>query len=254
MNLYTISAIIVILVFVGFTINSASAQVDPLTDIDFLQTGELNTSENRFHINNEIVIREFFNGNIIRVSGQTIEGFPYITYSKVLDDKIDLGKEDQIDQKSNDESQQIIEEIKERLSSELPEYMIPSYFIILDEFPITSGGKVDYKSLPKPQLDFSGLIVSPRNDTEAKLIKLWAEVLVLEEDVIGTKTDFFEIGGHSLKATVLLSKVHKEFNIKIPLIELFKKPTIQEFSLLIDINSNEMNKVDDDLVKERMVL
>jgi len=89
MNVYTILAIFVISTLGVFTINPSSAEVDPLVDIAFLQTGELNTSENQFHISNEITIREFFNGNIIRVSGQTIEGFPYIIYSKILDDKID---------------------------------------------------------------------------------------------------------------------------------------------------------------------
>ncbi len=88
MNFYTILAIFVISTLGIFTVNSASAQVDPLIDIVFLQTGELNTVKNQFHISNEISIREFFNGNIFRVSGQTIEGFPYITYSKILDDKI----------------------------------------------------------------------------------------------------------------------------------------------------------------------
>jgi len=89
MNFYTILAIFVISTLGVFTVNLTSAQVDPLVDIAFLQTGELNTSENQFHISNEITIREFFNGNIIRISGQTIEGFPYITYSKISDDKID---------------------------------------------------------------------------------------------------------------------------------------------------------------------
>jgi len=89
MNFYTILAIFVISTLGVFTINLTLAQVDPLIDIDFLQTGDLNTSENQFHISNEITIREFFNGNIIRISGQTIEGFPYITYSKISDDKID---------------------------------------------------------------------------------------------------------------------------------------------------------------------
>lgn len=89
MNFYTILAIFVISTLGVFTVNLALAQVDSLIDIEFLQTGEINTSENQFHISNEITIREFFNGNIIRVSGQTIEGFPYITYSKILDDKID---------------------------------------------------------------------------------------------------------------------------------------------------------------------
>jgi len=89
MNFYTILAIFVISIFGVFTVNLTSAQVDPLFDIAFLQTGELNTAENQFHVSSEISIREFFNGNIIRVSGQTIEGFPYITYSKISDDKID---------------------------------------------------------------------------------------------------------------------------------------------------------------------
>jgi len=89
MNFYTILTIFAISGLGTFAINDVLAQVDPLIDIEFLQTGEINTSENQFHISNEITIREFFNGNIIRVSGQTIEGFPYITYSKISDEKID---------------------------------------------------------------------------------------------------------------------------------------------------------------------
>lgn len=65
----------------------AEAQVDPLSNIEFLQTGQINTDENQFQISNDVTIREFFNGRIIRVSGQTIEGFPYITYSKVSEEK-----------------------------------------------------------------------------------------------------------------------------------------------------------------------
>ncbi|MDH3737429.1 MAG: hypothetical protein OEQ94_10490 [Nitrosopumilus sp.] len=86
MNFYIILVIIIISSF-GTTANFVSAEVD-LNDIEFLETGILDTSKNQFHISNEITIREFFNGNIIRVSGQTIEGFPYITYSKILDNKI----------------------------------------------------------------------------------------------------------------------------------------------------------------------
>ena len=89
MNIYTIFTILLISSIGIFSVNSAFAEVDSLSDIEFLQTGVLNTSENQFHISNEITIREFFNGNIIRVSGQVIEGFPYITYSKILDNEID---------------------------------------------------------------------------------------------------------------------------------------------------------------------
>lgn len=89
MNFNIILVIFVISSLGGYVINEVSAQVDPLIDIGFLQAGKINTDETQFHISNELTIREFFNGNIIRISGQTIEGFPYITYSKILDDKID---------------------------------------------------------------------------------------------------------------------------------------------------------------------
>ena len=80
---------IAFVLLVPLLIGTALAQIDPLVDIEFLQSGEINTKEHQFHISSEMSIREFFNGNIVRVSGQTIEGFPYITYSKISDDKID---------------------------------------------------------------------------------------------------------------------------------------------------------------------
>ncbi len=80
---------IAVVLLVPLLIGTALAQIDPLVDIEFLQSGEINTKEHQFHISSEMSIREFFNGNIVRVSGQTIEGFPYIIYSKISDDKID---------------------------------------------------------------------------------------------------------------------------------------------------------------------
>ena len=85
----TILFISFMIVFGIFGLNFASAQTDTITNIDFLQTGTLDTVESQFHISNEISIRELLNGNIIRVSGLTIEGFPYITYSKILESKTD---------------------------------------------------------------------------------------------------------------------------------------------------------------------
>lgn len=72
---------------IGITTSFAYAQVD-VNDIEFLQTGTVSTFENEFSISNDITVREFFNGNIIRISGQTIEGFPYITYSEMINEKI----------------------------------------------------------------------------------------------------------------------------------------------------------------------
>jgi hypothetical protein len=89
MNLYIITTCIFVLIISSSTVNYALGQIDPLTEIDFLQSGLIYSDENEFNISNDINIREFFNGDIIRISGQTIEGFPYITYSKISDENID---------------------------------------------------------------------------------------------------------------------------------------------------------------------
>lgn len=89
MNFFTVFTIFTILILGGYLVNSAHAEIDHLVDIEFFQTGLLNTSENEFQISNELNIREFSNGSIIRISGQTVEGFPYITYSKISIDRID---------------------------------------------------------------------------------------------------------------------------------------------------------------------
>jgi len=79
----------VIFCIASISISSVSGQIDPLSEIIFFQTGKLHTNNNQFQISDEFIVREFFNGNIIRISGQTIEGFPYITYSKISDENID---------------------------------------------------------------------------------------------------------------------------------------------------------------------
>jgi len=88
MNFYIIFAIVLFSTLGIVSTNNVFAQVDPLSDIEFLQTGELSTDKHQFQISNDLVIREFFDGKIVRVSGHTVEGFPYIIYSKTLDDEI----------------------------------------------------------------------------------------------------------------------------------------------------------------------
>lgn len=89
MNFFAMFGIFVIFSIGSISINSVSAQIDPLSEIIFFQIGELHTNNNQFQISDEFAVREFFDGNIIRISGQTIEGFPYITYSKISDENID---------------------------------------------------------------------------------------------------------------------------------------------------------------------
>ncbi|HEX3043744.1 MAG TPA: amino acid adenylation domain-containing protein [Bacillota bacterium] len=106
--------------------------------------------------------------------------------------------------------------------------MIPSYFIELEKLPLTSNGKVDRRRLPEPagRIKTKVLYVAPRNQMEMTLAGIWREVLGIEK--IGIHDNFFESGGHSLKATVLMSKVHKTFNLELPLLEIFNRPTIRE--------------------------
>jgi amino acid adenylation domain-containing protein len=119
-------------------------------------------------------------------------------------------------------------ELREYLTKNLPDYMVPLYFIQVERIPLTPNGKPDRKALPGPDPGTPGNdYTAPRDKVEKKLVELWAEILGIEKDHIGTDGNFFQLGGHSLNATVLLSRIHKVFDVKIPLVEIFTNPTIR---------------------------
>ncbi|MCP4147534.1 MAG: non-ribosomal peptide synthetase, partial [bacterium] len=119
-------------------------------------------------------------------------------------------------------------QLRNFLLETLPDYMIPSHFTRLEKMPLTPGGKTDRNALPKPDvLHKQQYYTAPRNETEKKLTQIWAETLKIEKKEIGIDNDFFQMGGHSLRATVMVSKIHKQFDIKLPLAEIFKKTTIR---------------------------
>jgi tyrocidine synthetase III len=125
-------------------------------------------------------------------------------------------------------------EIKNTLANQLPEYMVPAYFVQVPELPLTSNGKVDRSALPEPQEAEAGEnYVAPRSPLENDFARIWADVLGVRQENIGIDTNFFDLGGHSLKATILLTNLHKEMNIKLPLAELFRTPTIRELAEFI---------------------
>ena len=121
-------------------------------------------------------------------------------------------------------------EIKRILSLTLPEYMVPSYFLKLEKLPLTPGGKLDREALPEPGITSKTPIIAPRNEVERKLTGLWAEVLGIERNQIGIENNFFDLGGHSLKATIMASEVHKAFNVRIPLKIIFDSPVLKELA------------------------
>jgi len=120
-----------------------------------------------------------------------------------------------------------VEELKRYLAGELPDYMIPSYFIQMDKIPVTPNGKIDRLALPEPygSINFGKEYEAPGDETEEKLARIWQEVLGIEK--IGIGDNFFDLGGHSLKGISLVSKIHKEFNVEVPLKEIFRTPTIK---------------------------
>jgi len=137
-----------------------------------------------------------------------------------------------------------VSELRQSLSTTLPDYMIPSYFIQLEELPQTPNGKVDRKALPKPTGEVKTEYAAPRDETEEILVKIWGEVLNRER--VGIYDNFFELGGHSLKATIVISRIYKELNAKISLKEIFKAPTIAGLSkciISLDKNMYEMIQV-----------
>ncbi|WP_257126332.1 non-ribosomal peptide synthetase [Paenibacillus polymyxa] len=124
-------------------------------------------------------------------------------------------------------------ELKSVISQELPAYMIPAYLIQLEQLPLTANGKVDRRSLPTPEesLQPGEGRTPPRTPLEASLAGIWKSVLGLEH--IGVHDNFFDLGGHSLRATTLVSKVHQELNVELPLRDVFRYSTIEEMALAI---------------------
>jgi natural product biosynthesis luciferase-like monooxygenase protein/amino acid adenylation domain-containing protein len=125
--------------------------------------------------------------------------------------------------------------IKEKLSSRLPSYMVPTFIVFLDEMPLTISGKVDKKALPNPYDSLHENIeemVEPRTETEEKVLSIWKEVLKVEN--IGVNSNFFELGGHSLKAMTLNTIIQKEFSTDISLKQLFLNPTIKMLAEVLE--------------------
>jgi amino acid adenylation domain-containing protein len=121
-------------------------------------------------------------------------------------------------------------ELRMHLKHMLPDYMIPDFFIQMDRLPLTVNGKIDKKVLPEPEsLSVSRMTeyVAPRNVREEKLVDIWSEILGMDKEKIGIKDNFFDLGGHSLKAIRLKNRINKEFSLKYDLKGLYVESTIE---------------------------
>lgn len=117
--------------------------------------------------------------------------------------------------------------LRQAIEQHLPDYMMPSAFVWLDELPKTSNGKVDKKSLPKPGIkrpELSVLYKSPVTNTEKNIAALWSELL--QVDMVGTDDNFFELGGNSLLAVKTVSSLKSQYGITLPISKIYQYPTI----------------------------
>ncbi len=127
-----------------------------------------------------------------------------------------------------------VEELRSFLRAVLPEYMVPSFFVFLDAFPLTANKKVDVRALPQPEISSHTVghpYVAPRTGMEVQLTALWQQVLGMQE--IGIHDNFFDLGGHSLKAAQLFYQLELVFGKQLPLATLFQAPTIAELASVL---------------------
>ncbi|WP_128661291.1 non-ribosomal peptide synthetase, partial [Paenibacillus sp. 598K] len=125
------------------------------------------------------------------------------------------------------------EALRSYLAERLPEYMLPSAIVQLEALPVTPNGKTDRRQLMEQKdAPVQGGYAAPQGETESRLAQLWQQVLGVER--IGRGDRFFEHGGHSLKAILMLSKVQKEYGVTVPLQTLFDAPTIEGLAAYLD--------------------
>ena len=126
----------------------------------------------------------------------------------------------------------LVPHLRKQLKASLPDYMVPSAFVIMDEFPLTASGKIDRKALPAPEIQVTQVYVAPESDTEKALATIFEELLGI--DKAGINDDFFELGGHSLLATQLVARIASLLDVKLPLVDVFNQATIAQLALVVD--------------------
>jgi thioesterase domain-containing protein/acyl carrier protein len=124
-----------------------------------------------------------------------------------------------------------VSELRRHLRARLPEYMVPTSFVLLDELPLTPNGKIDRRALPAPESlrpEMEGTFVAPRDLLELQLTRLWEKLLGTQP--VGVRDNFFELGGHSLLTVRLMARVEQQFGQKLPVATMFQGATVEHLA------------------------
>jgi len=135
-------------------------------------------------------------------------------------------------------------QLKDFLKERLPEYMVPTSFVVLDALPLTTTGKVDRNALPTDQIgvEANENYLAPQTPLEQVLAGIFSQILSLER--VGVNDSFFDLGGHSLLATQILSRVRETFQLELPLRKLFKAPSVAGLAASILEDEAERERVE----------
>ncbi|MBV8891404.1 MAG: AMP-binding protein, partial [Acidobacteria bacterium] len=136
-------------------------------------------------------------------------------------------------------------DLRNGLKRSLPDYMLPSVFVIVDKLPLSANGKVDRNALPAPEEgdhEAYSEFVSPRTPTEKRLAAIWSEML--RRNHLSVADNFFALGGHSLMATQVIARIRTQFSCDLPLRAIFECPTIASLARIID--GGQVHKIDSD--------
>jgi acyl carrier protein len=128
----------------------------------------------------------------------------------------------------------------------LPQYMVPSAFVVVDAFPLTPNGKVDRRAFPAPwdtAQEPSLTFVSPRAGIESAIADVWRSILRVER--VGVDDNFFDLGGHSLLVVQMQSKLRERFQCELSLMELFRRPTVGAIAEYLSANGAAASLADD---------
>ncbi|MEO1004641.1 MAG: phosphopantetheine-binding protein, partial [Cyanobacteria bacterium J06638_38] len=139
-------------------------------------------------------------------------------------------------------TEELIGEVRSFIKERLPQYMIPSDFVLIAKIPLAPSGKVDRNALPAPdrtsrQQEF----VPPRNPTEESIADIWCQIFKREK--IGIYDDFFDLGGHSLLATQVISRLREAFLIDLPIRSLFEQPNVAQLAEYIATTSQMVEQI-----------